>query len=146
MKFILPHVYRAVALRETCKSMIIKKSHEMRLAYRKLAKNFVWMADFRIRAWYFTCLILKLDNLSRQEIQHWFKSKFSILKTYTKSTLEQGPLSRYRHRFFDQIGHQSIYASIGNKHFFTKWCHCQTYQNYEQSRQKLGTFLGDKVL
>ena len=39
MKFILPHVYRAVALRETCKSMIIKKSHEMRLAYRKLAKK-----------------------------------------------------------------------------------------------------------
>ena len=32
------------------------------------------------------------------------------------------------------------------KHFFTKWCHCQTYQNYEQSRQKLGTFLENKVL
>ena len=42
-------------------------------------KNFVWMADFRIRAWYFTCLILKLDKLSKQEIQHWFKSKFSNL-------------------------------------------------------------------
>ena len=29
--------------------------------------------------------------------------------------------------------------------FFTKSCHCQTYQNYEQSRQKLGTFLRNKV-
>ena len=37
MKFILPHVYRTVALRETCKSMVIKKSHELRQAYRKLA-------------------------------------------------------------------------------------------------------------
>ena len=35
--------------------------------------------------------------------------------------------------------------SRGNKHFFTKSCHCQTYQNYEQSRQKLGTILGNKV-
>ena len=45
-------------------------------------------------------------------------------------------LARYRPRFFDLFGHQ-----IGNKHFFIKSCHCQTYQDYEQSRQKLGTFL-----
>ena len=25
-----------------------------------------------------------------------------------------------------------MYASSGNKHFFTKSCHRQTYQNYEQ--------------
>ena len=31
------------------------------------------------------------------------------------------------------------------KHFFTKQCHRQTYQNYEQSRQKLGSFLEDKI-
>ena len=36
------------------------------------------------------------------------------------------------------------YASIG-KHFFTKSCHRQTYQNYEQRRQKLGTFLENKL-
>ena len=30
--------------------------------------------------------------------------------------------------------------------FFTTWCHRQTYQNYEQNRQKLGTFLENKVL
>ena len=29
---------------------------------------------------------------------------------------------------------------------FNKKCHCQTYQNYEQSWQKLGTFLDNKVL
>ena len=54
--------------------------------------------------------------------------------------------SRVRPRFFDQVGHQTTNASIGNKYFFTKYCHCQTYQNYEQSRQKLGTFLVNKVL
>ena len=53
--------------------------------------------------------------------------------------------SRYRPRFFDQAGHQTTNASMGNKHFSIKSCHCQTYQNYEQSRQKLSTFLGNKV-
>ena len=48
-------------------------------------------------------------------------------------------------RFFDQVGHETMYASSGNKHFFTKSCHRQTYQNYEQSRQKLGTILENKV-
>ena len=40
-------------------------------------------------------------------------------------------------RFFDQVGHQTIYACIENKCFFTKSCHCQTYQNYEQPPQSL---------
>ena len=53
---------------------------------------------------------------------------------------------RDRPRFFDQVGHQTTNSSIGNKYFFTKLCHPQTYQNYEQSRQKLGTFLVNKVL
>ena len=52
---------------------------------------------------------------------------------------------RYRPRFFDQVGHQTPYASMGNEHFFTKQCHCQYYQNYEQSRQKFGIFLENKV-
>ena len=52
---------------------------------------------------------------------------------------------RVRPRFFDQVGHETMHASSGNKHFFTKSCHRQTYQNYEQSRQKLGTFLVDKL-
>ena len=54
--------------------------------------------------------------------------------------------NRDRPRFFDQVGHQTTNASIGSKYFFTKQCHCKTYQNYEQSRQKLGTFLVNKVL
>ena len=29
-------------------------------------------------------------------------------------------LTRYRPRFFDQVGHQTTNASMGNKHFFTK--------------------------
>ena len=28
---------------------------------------------------------------------------------------------RDRSRFFDQVGHQTTNASIGNKHFFTKY-------------------------
>ena len=43
--------------------------------------------------------------------------------------------TRDRPRFFDQVGHQTTNASIENKHFFTKKCHPQTYQNYEQSHK-----------
>ena len=52
---------------------------------------------------------------------------------------------RVRPRYLDQVGHETMYASSGNKHFFTKSCHRQTYQNYEQSQQKLGTILENKV-
>ena len=40
-------------------------------------------------------------------------------------------------RFFDQVGHQIMSAYIENKHFLTKPCHRQTYQNYEQPPQSL---------
>ena len=43
-------------------------------------------------------------------------------------------------RFFDHVGHQTTNASIGNKHFFTKWGHRQTYQNYEQPCQRSQNF------
>ena len=52
---------------------------------------------------------------------------------------------RVHPRFFDQVGHDTMYASSGNKHFFTKSCHCHTYQIYEKSRQKLGTILGNEM-
>ena len=42
---------------------------------------------------------------------------------------------RVRPRCFDQVGHETIHPSSGNKHFFTKSCHRQTYQNYEQPPQ-----------
>ena len=54
-------------------------------------------------------------------------------------------LIRYRHKFFDQVGHETTNASSGNKHIFTNSCHRQIYQNYEQSRQKLDTILENKV-
>ena len=37
---------------------------------------------------------------------------------------------RYHSRFFVRVGHETMYASSGYKHFFTKSCHRQTYQNY----------------
>ena len=53
------------------------------------------------------------------------------------SLIKQGDLKiTDRPRLFDQVGHQTTYAYIGNKHFFTKSCHCQTYQNYEQPSER----------
>ena len=43
---------------------------------------------------------------------------------------------RVRPRFFDQVGHEAMYVSSGSNHFFTKSCHRQTYQNYEQPPRK----------
>ena len=53
--------------------------------------------------------------------------------------------TRVRPRFFYQVGHETMYASSGNKHFHLILS-LQTYQNYEQSLPKLGTFLVNKVL
>ena len=39
---------------------------------------------------------------------------------------------RNRQRFFEQVGHETMFVSCGNTHFFTKSCYRQTYQNYEQ--------------
>ena len=39
---------------------------------------------------------------------------------------------RVHPRFFNQVGHETIHVSSENKHLFTKSCHRQTYQNYEQ--------------
>ena len=44
-------------------------------------------------------------------------------------------LTRVRPRFFDQVGHETMYGSSGNKHFFTKSCHRQIYPNYEKPPQ-----------
>ena len=52
-----------------------------------------------------------------------------------------GYTTRYRPRFFDQVGHQTTYTWLEISIF----SHRQTYQNYEQSRQKLGIFLVNKV-
>ena len=56
----------------------------------------------------------------------------------------QHVLNRNSSRFFDQVSHQKTYAYIKNKHFFTKSCHCQTYQSYEQPPQSLQKFILSK--
>ena len=65
-------------------------------------------------------------NLNQSGFQKW-QDKSPL---FTCSNLSM--LTRVRPRFFDQLGHETMYASCGNKHFFTKSCHRQTYQNYEQ--------------
>ena len=45
--------------------------------------------------------------------------------------------NRVRPRFSDQVVHKTMYAFSGNKHFFNKSCHRQTYQSYEE-RTKIG--------
>ena len=37
---------------------------------------------------------------------------------------------RNRSRFFVLVKHETTYAYIENKNFFTIPCHCWTYQNY----------------
>ena len=51
--------------------------------------------------------------------------------------LDQYIVVRYLSRFFDCWAHETTYAYIGNKHFFTKSCHRHTYQNSKISRQKM---------
>ena len=45
-----------------------------------------------------------------------------------------------RQRFIEQVGHETMFVSSGNKHFFTK--SCQTYQNYEQPPQTSASKIG----
>ena len=44
---------------------------------------------------------------------------------------------RYCPRLSNQVEHQTTSAYFENKYFFTKSCHRQTYQNYEQPPQSL---------
>ena len=65
--------------------------------------------------------------------------------TFNDGTL-QSSQNRDRPRFFDQVGHDTMSAYIENKHFFTKSCHHQTYQNYEQPAQRLQNFYTFEVI
>ena len=49
--------------------------------------------------------------------------------------IRQKVWNRVHPRFFDQVGHETNYASSGNKHFFNKSCHRRPYQNYEHPPQ-----------
>ena len=66
-------------------------------------------------------------------------SKFTtVISHWDACNLIRGKLEgRYHPRFLNQVGHQTKSAYIENKHFFTKPCHRQTYQNYEQLPQSL---------
>ena len=75
---------------------------------------------------------------------HRLTSLFQLIFLFKHISLNELG-SRVRPRFCDQVGHETVYASSENKYFFTKSCHRQTYQNYEQSQQKIGTILGNKV-
>ena len=46
--------------------------------------------------------------------------------------LSKDCMVRNRPRFFEQVGYETMFVSSENKHFFTKSCHRQTYQIYEQ--------------
>ena len=45
-----------------------------------------------------------------------FEAKYFCVRTKSASDM----YIRVRPRFFDQVGHQTTNASIGNKYFFTK--------------------------
>ena len=47
---------------------------------------------------------------------------------------------RVRPRFFDQVGHETMYASSVNEHFCTKSCHPQTYQNMNRANKNRAQF------
>ena len=85
----------------------------------------VWLIPESSKQLYSKCLAF---------FKHHFKGLNMLL---SKNVFTRELYSRDRLRFFDQVGHQTTYAYIGNKHFFTKSCHCQTYQNYEQPPQSL---------
>jgi hypothetical protein len=48
--------------------------------------------------------------------------------------------------FFSELGMKPHVRLVDINIFFAKPCHRQAYQNYEQSRHKLGTFLENEVL
>ena len=51
---------------------------------------------------------------------------------YTSDAWIHNGKTRYRHRFFDQIGHETTHASNGNEYFFTKvlFTDRYTWQNF----------------
>ena len=55
---------------------------------------------------------LKSDINFIAEFLSYLKRIFSITQIWNS-----GAQNRYRPRFFDQVGHQTTYASMGNKHF-----------------------------
>ena len=82
--------------------------------------------------WYVTVCIQAKKNWTFNEMWYVYVAQsHSVQKLYMYVHI------RYLSRFFDRGAHETMYAYIGNKHFFTKSCHCQTYQNSKISWQKM---------
>ena len=66
------------------------------------------------------CFLLTKSNL--ESIRWKLKTSYTLTQYYagylTKCILHWGFF--FLPRFFDQVGHQTTYASMGNKHFITK--------------------------
>ena len=60
---------------------------------------------------------------------HNFQNVLSCPNSHNAFIFDPLPI-RVRPRFFNQVGHETMYVSSGNKHSFTKSCHHQAYQNY----------------
>ena len=94
------------------------------LLYRRYLVMLAWVAwqTSTSHEWWHFCKISLLHHSN--ELSH-------------QATVLYNVHTRYRPRLFDQVGHQTTSAYVENKHFFTKSCHRQTYQNYEQPPQSL---------
>ena len=57
----------------------------------------------------------------------------SIKEYLRKTTVGMLICIRYHSRFFVEVGHETTYTVIGNRQFFTKTRHQQTYQNCKGS-------------
>ena len=79
----------------------------------------------------------KLVNNGQNNKEHiWVKLKKKC-KSRKKKLAGKRMYSKHRPRFFEKSNYK---APIKNKNFFTKSCHHQTYQNYEQPHQRLQNF------
>ena len=77
-------------------------------------------------AYYFIVSIIGTKNIYNLVA---FSKGIELIDLWTLF-LRCGISIRYHSRFFVQVGHETIYAAIGDHHFFIKTCHRQTHQNY----------------
>ena len=114
---------------------IMKIKEQQKMLLQKISQPKVILRFFRPRRNLRRLVDLSVSNHSRFVIEDLNDVSF-CREMISSST---GPIYiRYHPRFFVQVGHETTYASIGNKHFFTKRHH-QTYQNYEQPCQRSQT-------
>ena len=63
---------------------------------------------------------LEFYNEASNQVQKVVRKVCTFDVAYNKLSVTKDKSSRDRPRFFDQVGHQTTNASIGNTHFFTK--------------------------